>query len=160
VRGAPGGTSDRLLLFRALLAFLLLPGVVAYVVPLLGAPRQGAGAAWRWIGIALVTAGSSLLVLCTREFLVAGRGTLAPWSPPERLVSSGPYRWSRNPMYVAVGVVLLGWAACFASRRLAFYALAVLVAFHLRVVLYEEPRLASLFGTEWRRYRACVRRWL
>jgi protein-S-isoprenylcysteine O-methyltransferase Ste14 len=41
---------------------------------------------------------------------VAGRGTLAPWEPPRALVVSGPYRHSRNPMYVAVLVILSRWA--------------------------------------------------
>jgi protein-S-isoprenylcysteine O-methyltransferase Ste14 len=124
------------MLFRALVAFLALPGVVAYVVPLWLAPDHTGGAPWHWTGGALVAIGSS------------------------RLVSSGPYRLSRNPMYVAVTLVLLGWCTWFASRRLLVYAIVVLVAFQLRIVLYEEPRLAASFGDAWRRYREAVRRWL
>jgi protein-S-isoprenylcysteine O-methyltransferase Ste14 len=148
------------LLARALLAFVALPGSIGYIVPLLLAPRPAERAPWQWAGALLVAAGSSLLVWCVREFYVAGRGTLAPWSPPEQLVTSGPYRWSRNPMYVALAVVLIGWAVWFDSGGLLLYALGVTVAFHLRVLLYEEPRLASGFGEEWLRYRSRVRRWL
>src|SRR5688500_6503039 len=100
---------------RALLAFLALPGVVAYLVPLLLAPDAPRDGVWRWIGVLLVAAGSALLLWCVREFYVAGRGTLAPWSPPRHLVSSGPYARSRNPMYVAVATVLIGWATLFMS---------------------------------------------
>jgi protein-S-isoprenylcysteine O-methyltransferase Ste14 len=63
-------------------------------------------------------------------------------------------------MYVAVVTVLAGWAVWFLSPTLLLYALAVTLAFQLRVLLHEEPRLASSFGEEWLRYRAAVRRWL
>ena len=94
------------------------------------------------------------------SFYTEGRGTLAPWSPPRHLVVSGLYRYSRNPMYVSVVLILWGWAAGFQSRALALYALAVMVAFHLRVVLGEEPWLARTHGDAWDRYRAAVPRWL
>ena len=145
---------------RALLAFLALPGVVAYLVPLLLAPRASDEPAWRWTGVALVAAGSGLLLWCVKEFYVAGRGTLAPWSPPRHLVSSGPYARSRNPMYVAVAMVLVGWAVLFMSRTLLIYAVAIVIAFHLRVVFYEEPWLGRAHGEAWQRYRASVRRWV
>jgi protein-S-isoprenylcysteine O-methyltransferase Ste14 len=63
-------------------------------------------------------------------------------------------------MYIAVAAVLIGWAVWFGSGGLLLYALPVIVAFHLRVLLYEEPRLASGFGEEWLAYRSRVRRWL
>jgi protein-S-isoprenylcysteine O-methyltransferase Ste14 len=107
-----------------------------------------------------IAAGSALLLWCVREFYVSGKGTLAPWSPPRHLVTGGLYRVSRNPMYVAVATVLIGWSLWFASGVLAIYAVVVVVLFHLRVQLYEEPVLAASFGEEWYRYRARVRRWL
>ena len=134
--------------------------MVAYLVPLLLAPARSDRRAWQWLGLVLVVGGSALLLLCVREFYVAGKGTLAPWSPPRHLVTSGLYRRSRNPMYVAVTTVLVGWAVWFASTTLLVYALAVVVAFQLRVLLYEEPRVAASFGEEWVRYRERVRRWM
>ena len=97
---------------------------------------------------------------CVRDFYVAGRGTLAPWAPPRHLVTVGLYRFSRNPMYVAVTFMLIGWAICFASRSLAIYAACVALAFHLRVVFGEEPWLARTHGRAWDEYRAQVPRWL
>jgi protein-S-isoprenylcysteine O-methyltransferase Ste14 len=91
---------------------------------------------------------------------VAGRGTLAPWSPPRHLVTSGLYQYSRNPMYVAVTLVLAGWTVGYESRALATYLAVVVVAFHLRVVFYEEPWLERTFGAEWRDYAARVPRWI
>jgi protein-S-isoprenylcysteine O-methyltransferase Ste14 len=146
--------------WRALIAFLALPGIVAYVVPAAWLSQAGA---WHvrhpWALLAL-TAGTLGLLWCVRDFYVQGKGTLAPWSPPERLVVVGLYRYSRNPMYVCVLLTLVGWAATFASRGLLLYAALVGVAFHLRVVLGEEPWLARRHGESWQAYAARVPRWV
>jgi protein-S-isoprenylcysteine O-methyltransferase Ste14 len=148
------------LLPRAILAFLALPGMVAFVVPFwLIAPGGWSSFVDAW-GLVPLSLGIVLLLWCVREFYVAGRGTLAPWSPPKNLVVTGLYRFSRNPMYIAVLFVLVGWALGFRSRPLAIYASAVAFAFHLRVVLYEEPFLASTHGDRWTKYTATVPRWL
>jgi protein-S-isoprenylcysteine O-methyltransferase Ste14 len=63
-------------------------------------------------------------------------------------------------MYVAVVIVLLGWAIGFRSTLLSAYALAVFLAFHLRVVFGEEPWLAKTHGEAWTRYVREVPRWL
>lgn len=145
---------------RAVAAFLVLPGVVAYLVPLVLAPDGDASAGRSLVGNVLLVIGSMLLLWCVRDFYVAGRGTLAPWSPPTRLVTVGLYRFSRNPMYLAVLVVLIGWAVRYTSLALLLYAAFVAAAFHTRVVLYEEPRLQASFGDEWTAYRDRVSRWL
>ena len=145
------------LLWRALLAFLALPGVVAFAVPLLWlAPPARFFHAFGVVPLAL---GVFLLLWTVRDFYVAGRGTLAPWSPPQELVTVGLYRVSRNPMYVAVLLVLAGWAIGFRSWPLGIYALGVAVAFHLRVLLHEEPWLAKTHGEKWSSYKARVPRW-
>jgi protein-S-isoprenylcysteine O-methyltransferase Ste14 len=153
---ARGVTSG--LFWRALVAFLALPGVVAFVVPLwLFVPR---GASFDTAGFLPLGPGLVLLAWTVRDFYVVGRGTLAPWAPPEKLVVVGLYRYSRNPMYVAVILVLAGWAVGFRSRLLAVYALTLAVGFHFRVVLGEEPWLARRHGERWSRYRAHVPRWV
>ena len=116
---------------RAVVAFLALPGTVAFLVPLLlVAPHQFFDA----LGLIPLALGIALLLWCVPEFYVAGKGTLAPWAPPQALVVTGLYRFSRNPMYIAVLLVLGGWALGFRSRSLTIYALVVMLAFHLRVV--------------------------
>jgi protein-S-isoprenylcysteine O-methyltransferase Ste14 len=148
------------LFLRALLAFLALPGMVAFVVPLLlltPASRR------RWVepwGLLPLGLGIVVLGLTVREFYVAGRGTLAPWSPPRTLVTSGLYRRSRNPMYVGVLLILCGWAIGLCSWTLAIYAAGVAVAVHLRVLLHEEPFLARTHPAAWAAYRARVGRWV
>jgi protein-S-isoprenylcysteine O-methyltransferase Ste14 len=149
------------LLARAMLAFLICPGTVAFFVPLLllapGVPGSFVDAL---LGLIPFVVGLGLLIWCVREFYVAGRGTLAPWAPPQQLVETGPYRFSRNPMYIAVLLLLCGWALGFRSRALVLYAVGVVFAFHLRVVLYEEPCLAQTHGEKWKLYRAHVPRWV
>ena len=143
--------------WSAAIAFLVCPGTVAFLVPLLLRPvgaRIGLG------GIPLLVTGLGLLLWCVRDFYVGGRGSLAPWAPPVRLVTVGLYRFSRNPMYIAVLIMVCGWATMFASRALWIYAAALGVAFHLRVILGEEPWLARAHGAEWARYRTQVPRWL
>jgi protein-S-isoprenylcysteine O-methyltransferase Ste14 len=144
-------------LARALAAFLLLPGTVAFLIPW---SLSGRRAPHEWSGAIPFALGSVLLLWCVREFCVVGKGTLAPWSPPARLVSSGPYRVSRNPMYVAVLLILCGWAWMYRSRTLALYALGVGIAFHLRIVLAEEPFLARTDRDAWNRYKQHVPRWI
>lgn len=146
--------------WRALAAFLVLPGTVGFVVPAYLVYSRPLRPALQPLGLVPLVAGTLLLLWCVREFYVQGKGTLAPWSPPRHLVVSGPYRRSRNPMYVGVGLILLGWAATFPTAALLVYALAVIVAFHLRVVFAEEPWLARTHGAAWERYRADVPRWL
>jgi len=145
---------------RALLAFLALPGTVAFFVPLLLFAPNGAASLVDRIGLIPLTIGIVLLLWCVREFYVVGRGTLAPWSPPEAIVTTGPYQFSRNPMYVAVLLILWGWAIGFRSWALAIYAVVIMIAFHLRVRLYEEPWLERTFGASWPHYKVRVPRWI
>ena len=150
-----------MLFLRALLAFLILPGNLAYLIPiLLGRETRGAPAVWQWLGALPLLAGSAILLWCVRDFAVRGRGTLAPVDPPKLLVASGLYRWVRNPMYVGVVCTLIGHAVWFASGALWIYAACVFFGFHLFVTLYEEPNLTELFGDSYRRYRASVPRWI
>jgi protein-S-isoprenylcysteine O-methyltransferase Ste14 len=148
------------LFLRAVLAVLALPGMVAFAIPLLvivPLDRHPPFDAWALLPL---TPGLAVLALTVREFYVAGRGTLAPWSPPRTLVTSGLYRYSRNPMYVGVLLILAGWAIGFRSWPLAIYAQGVAIAVHLRVVLHEEPFLARTHPKAWARYQSTVPRWL
>lgn len=148
------------LFLRAVIAFLALPGMVAFAVPLLLiAPSTRRQELEPW-GLVPLGLGVIVLLVTVREFYVAGRGTLAPWSPPRTLVTSGLYRYSRNPMYVGVLLILGGWAIGFGSWPLAIYAAGVAVAVHLRVLLHEEPFLARTHGDAWTGYRARVGRWI
>jgi protein-S-isoprenylcysteine O-methyltransferase Ste14/pimeloyl-ACP methyl ester carboxylesterase len=145
---------------RALLAFLALPGVVAFALPLLLVRAEAGLPAFHPGGLLLLVPGAVLLSWCVASFFTKGQGTLAPWDPPRRLVVSGPYRMSRNPMYLGVLLVLAGWAAGFGSPMLLVYGAVVAVWFHLRVIRSEEPGLREAFRTEWPRYAGRTPRWI
>ena len=100
------------------------------------------------------------LLWCFFDFVVKGLGTPNPRNPPKQLVVSGLYRYSRNPMYVAVLTVLCGEALWFERPILFGWAAVMFVVFTLFATLYEEPKLRTLFGDEYDRYRESVRRWL
>jgi protein-S-isoprenylcysteine O-methyltransferase Ste14 len=144
-----------MLLLRALLAFLAMPAIVAFIIPSWISPSQGTDTA----GAILALLGLIGLLWCVRDFYVIGRGTLAPWDPPKRLVAVGLYRVCRNPMYVSVVTLIAGQAWWRHSWQTALYAAFVAVATHLRVTLYEEPLLARSFPEDWAAYSAKVGRW-
>lgn len=101
-----------------------------------------------------------LLLWCVRDFYVVGKGTLGPWDPPRNLVVTGLYRYSRNPMYIAVLLILIGWAMLYRMQNLWVYAAVVAVMFHVRVVFFEERYLAKTHGEAFTRYKAKVHRWV
>jgi protein-S-isoprenylcysteine O-methyltransferase Ste14 len=144
---------------RALLAFLVCPGIVAIAIPLAWLALTSHTHLVQPLGLAPLGVGLAALLWCVRDFYVSGKGTLAPWAPPSRLVVVGLYRYTRNPMYVAVLLMLVGWAWSFDALGLLAYAVVIATAFHFRVVLGEEPWLARTYGNEWQQYASRVPRW-
>jgi len=145
---------------RALLAFLALPGVVAILLPPFIGDIDPNGWQGTSLGALVLIIGFVLLIWCVRDFYVAGKGTLAPWDPPEHLVILGLYKYTRNPMYVAVLIMLAGWALLYGSVFLSIYAVAFAFIFHQRVVRNEEPWLSKTFGADWEEYSESVPRWV
>lgn len=155
--------SARLGAFTALF-FFIGPGTVAGLVPYWLTRWEAHN--WYAATIPARTAGAALLVLglaalaaCFRRFVVEGRGTPAPIRPPATLVVHGLYRRVRNPMYVALLMIVTGQALLLGRFILLGYAAVLWLAFHLFVVLYEEPRLRRSFGAAYDEYRSRVRRW-
>ena len=144
-----------------LLFTLLVPLVIGLLVPLALVQRSGAAPTPLWpLGALVAAGGATLYVWCAASFVVVGRGTPAPIAAPVVFVARGPYRVVRNPMYVAVIAAVLGEALAFGSDALVAYAGFLAIAFHLFVVLYEEPTLTARFGASYEDYRRRVPRWL
>jgi protein-S-isoprenylcysteine O-methyltransferase Ste14 len=154
---------------RGLIFTVLVPGVVVLYLPAIIDPHaQLRGGIWA-AGWLPVGAGALIYALCLIRFLAAG-GTPAVFftrplrfligEEPAGLVASGLYRFSRNPMYLGVVLVLAGQAILFASARRAAYAGAVFLFFHLVVRLVEEPHLRAMHGPAYEIYCRAVPRWL
>jgi protein-S-isoprenylcysteine O-methyltransferase Ste14 len=153
-----------LLALRSLLWTILLPGVVAGYVPWryfgLSHARIESSDPLDFVGIACAAAGVLLLAACIVEFARSGRGTLSPADPPRHLVVRGLYRYVRNPMYLAVTLILLGEAALLHSAGLVTYWACFFVAANVFVIGYEEPYLRSRFGVSYEAYTKQVGRWV
>jgi protein-S-isoprenylcysteine O-methyltransferase Ste14 len=150
-----------MLLIKNLLFTLIVPGTVGVYVPLmLSRNRSTASGLILAIAIALFVLGGAIYGWCVFDFASFGRATPLPLDAPKKVVRRGLYRFSRNPMYLGVLTVIFGWAVLYRSAAIAAYAVAVAFCFSLFVMLYEEPRLRELFGSEYDQYCTEVPRWL
>ncbi len=152
------------LLIKNVLFTVFVPGIVAVYVPLrMAGFRFGTVVEWGLPQIAALLPlllGAAIYFWCLWDFATFGRGTPAPIDAPKRLVVRGLYRFVRNPMYVGVLLVILGWALFFESRRILLYGVAAGLVFHLVVLLIEEPMLTNKFGDSYETYRHQVNRWM
>lgn len=88
------------------------------------------------------------------------RTTIRPFVPPTRLIATGPYRFSRNPIYLAMGVVQLGWGLGLGSLPALAVPPLFAVVVTLRFIRPEERDLTAAFGAAYDDYRKRVPRWL
>ena len=108
----------------------------------------------------LVAAGLALAFWAERNFAAAGT-EIMPASPANKtLVTEGPFRFTRNPMYLGLMTATLGVAVFFGT--LAFFAVPALLFLLVNFVFvpFEEAKMARQFGTQYTEYCARVRRWL
>ncbi|MFQ5535062.1 MAG: methyltransferase family protein [Sphingomonadales bacterium] len=150
---------------RTILWTVVVGGTATVLLPYWVLSHSGGASIWpeglaQALGAIPVVAGAGLYAWCAWAFTVVGKGTPNPLDAPRELVVTGPYLYVRNPIYVAVLLILLGEAGWFGSIELLSIAAAALVAFHLFVVIYEEPTLARSFGDSYQQYCRTVHRWL
>lgn len=138
------------------------PTIVALLVPWL-LTRWDADPqtlALKMLGVLVLLAGGALLLETTTRFALHGRGTPAPWAPPERFVERGSYRFVRSPMYLGVLLLVVGQGLLLGRAVLYAWAVAAWLIFTGFLVFYEEPQLRDRFGASYEDYRRRVRRWL
>lgn len=153
-----GPAAGRPLLFRPPLLFAV--AIAAGVLLHLARPLPFASRAARWpIGAALVLAGLTLFVAAVRAFAAAGTPVPGGMSTTA-IVRRGPYRFSRNPIYVAFVLIHLGVAASVGSWWLLMTLAAGISVVAIAVVPREERYLEARFGSLYRDYKSSVRRWL
>lgn len=112
------------------------------------------------LGWVLALAGAAVALSCVALFVTRGRGTPAPFDPPQVFVAGGPYRYVRNPMYVGAVLALVGGGLGVRSASVIAFGLAFWLLSHSLVVLVEEPDLAKRFGDSYARYARRVNRWV
>jgi protein-S-isoprenylcysteine O-methyltransferase Ste14 len=120
----------------------------------------GSFALLRVVGGFLILVGVPVLLDSFARFAIQGLGTPAPVFPTRHLIVQGLYRYVRNPMYVALLLVVTGQALLFGSLHLLEYGAIVWLFTHLFVIGYEEPTLRAKFGEEYKTFCAHVPRWI
>ncbi|HEV7308020.1 isoprenylcysteine carboxylmethyltransferase family protein [Ensifer sp.] len=131
---------------------LLLDG--AYPLPFLPGLLTG-----RLIGLAIFAAGLALMIWAATTFRRAGT-EIQTTRPTSAIVEVGPYRFSRNPIYVAMLLGIFGLALAFNSLWLLFLLMPFWLVIRYGVVAREEAYLERKFASEYLTYKARVRRWL
>ena len=145
--------------------FVVGPGVFVGLIPwLLTGWRVREPVPYYWapvrvLGAILLVAGLIALVRAFVRFVVEGLGTPVPVAAPERLVVGGPYRYVRNPMYVAILAAIVGQALLLGRLGLLLFAAALWMIAAAFVRWYEEPTLARRFGADYEAYRRAVPAW-
>jgi len=112
----------------------------------------------RWLGAAVFVAGLALMLWGARCFARAGT-TIKPFERTHTLVTSGPYRFTRNPMYLGIVAMLLGTALALGTPAPWLAAVGLAVTLQLRFIRHEERALAASLGEPYEHYRRSVPRW-
>jgi protein-S-isoprenylcysteine O-methyltransferase Ste14 len=111
------------------------------------------------LGLLLAAAGIASAVWAARTFSRRDT-TISPHGTPTALVAEGPFRYTRNPMYLGMLLFLLGVAVGFGGLALLAAPIAFFAIISLTQIPTEEARMLSIFGDEYTAYRTRVRRWL
>ncbi len=114
---------------------------------------------WRWLGLLPIIGGVALAVAGERAFKRAGTAVL-PFSEPSAVVTTGPFAFTRNPMYLGMMLYLVGWAVLLGTLVPVLVIPLFFAVIHYRFVLREEPFMAERLGDAYAAYKARVRRWL
>jgi protein-S-isoprenylcysteine O-methyltransferase Ste14 len=86
--------------------------------------------------------------------------SLSPWDTTHRIISRGPYKYSRNPIYISFCGVLIGLAILFDTYWEILAIIPALIMIYRTVIVKEEAYLENKFGAEYLNYKSKVRRWL
>jgi protein-S-isoprenylcysteine O-methyltransferase Ste14 len=111
------------------------------------------------VGIALIIIGIGFIVLARREFAHFGQPT-DPGHPTSKVVKTGVFAISRNPLYLASVIVFLGFALALNMLwAVVMLLLSIIICLYV-LIIPEEQYLAEKFGEEYKEYTASVHRWL
>jgi protein-S-isoprenylcysteine O-methyltransferase Ste14 len=112
-----------------------------------------------WVGMCLLAGAAGLTGAALLEFYRV-RTTVIPHLQPSALISSGIFRWTRNPIYLADVLILAGFALIWGKPAGLLLVPLLIVLLERRFIRPEEGRLRTAFGDAFERYAAKTRRWL
>ena len=139
------------------IGFVLMGLVLQYAMAPIPFPLD------RWItlaaGILLSLTGLGFIVMAHRLFKRTGQNPV-PWTPSPELLLQGPYRFTRNPMYLGLTLIQAGFGLAINNLWISLFAAPALFVVHFIAVLPEERYLTEKFGENYRAYLAKVRRYL
>ncbi len=139
----------------------ILPLTVIVIVPWLIEDNFSVEvSALSFAGIIFIIAGLLLMSITISMFIRIGKGTLAPWSPTQKLIVTGVYAHVRNPMISGVLIVLLGESMMFGSVNILIWALAFFTINTFWFIMIEEPGLKKRFGEDYEEYKRNVPMWI
>ena len=151
------GPDSRAYLFA--LAPMLVVVAVAPALALLPSPFDFEIGMARFFGVPVVAAGVGVSVWAVDAFARAG-ATPSPAEKPDRLVTQGPLRYTRNPIYLGTVVAALGVGVLLESVVVVAYAALLWAVYHFLTVYKEEPELRDEMGDEYAEYCENVPRWI
>lgn len=114
---------------------------------------------WRWAGVLPIAMGLSLTALAGRAFR-RWKTTVRPGGSPSHLVTEGPFRLTRNPMYLGLVLLLIGLAGLLGSVSPWVIIPLFVLVIDRSIIPLEEEKMGRIFGEEYERYRQRVRRWI
>ena len=120
-----------------------------------GGPRIG----FPWAGTAVLVLGFALMIWAWKLFKLRGTA-VCPFDPSTRLIREGPYRFTRNPMYVGMTLILFGIALAGGTPVLFLAPAAFFLTVRAQFIPYEEKKMEETFGADYNEYKRRVRRWI
>jgi protein-S-isoprenylcysteine O-methyltransferase Ste14 len=145
---------------------LLLPPQLAFLALVIGTLLHALlPVTWRIIpaipaiGIVLLSMGAALAVWALALFRNR-RTPVYPTTTPTALVTSGPFRFTRNPMYLGIVLILFSLVLLIGSLPMLVAPVLFLLVMNLYYLPFEEAKMGKLFGEAYTTYRQRVRRWL
>ncbi|HEX6290586.1 MAG TPA: isoprenylcysteine carboxylmethyltransferase family protein [Herpetosiphonaceae bacterium] len=146
-------------MFEVVVGIPLLVAIALHLMVPLVLPHGVLTRTMMVVGVALILAGATLVVLARRELAQRGQPT-DPGLPTSTLVTTGVFSISRNPLYLGGMCLLVGIALVLNLPWIVVLLLPAILACHYLLITPEERYLATKFGAEYQTYAASVQRWM
>ena len=144
------------LLLLPIMATAIIPTILFFIAP----DYTPTNLALILVGIITLLIGVYLLSTTIILLITKGKGTISPWDPTKKMVTTGPYSKIRNPMIIGVTLILLSETILLNSQTLLLWTVTFFILNHAYIKRIEETHLEKRFGKEFKKYAKKVPRWL